>query len=66
MLWVLMDILPHAGAKIQTKTAYGFQISHFYGSFSNDIMAVKGLKDAKFSLSFSLMLGLCILKTYNI
>ena len=57
---------PHAGAKIQTKTAYVFQIPHFYGSFSNDVMAVKGLKDVKLSLSFRLMLGLCILKTYNI
>ena len=28
----------------EEKKAYGFQISHFYGSFSNDIMAVKGLK----------------------
>jgi len=27
----------------EDKKALGFQISHFYGSFSNDIMAVKGL-----------------------
>ena len=25
------------------KKAYGFLISHFYGSLSNDILAVKGL-----------------------
>ena len=25
--------------------AQGFQISHFYGSFSNDKMAVKGLNN---------------------
>ena len=29
--------------KKEDKNADGFQISHFYGSFSNDIMAVKGL-----------------------
>ena len=27
----------------QNKKVEGFQISHFYGSFSNDTMAVKGL-----------------------
>ena len=27
----------------EDKKAEGFKISHFYGSFSNDIMAVKGL-----------------------
>ena len=27
-----------------TKMSWKFQSSHFYGSFSNDIMAVKGLK----------------------
>ena len=27
----------------EDKKADEFQISHFYGSFSNDIMAVKGL-----------------------
>ena len=27
----------------EDRKAEGFQISHFYGSFSNDIMAVKGL-----------------------
>ena len=25
------------------KKVYGFQISHFYGSFSNDTTAMKGL-----------------------
>ena len=35
-----MEILSHASAK---KKAEGFQILHFYWSFSNDIMAVKGL-----------------------
>ena len=29
------------------KKAYGFQISHFHESFSNDIMAVKGLTNPK-------------------
>ena len=29
--------------KSEEKGAYGFQISDSYGSFSNDIMAVKGL-----------------------
>ena len=29
------------------KKAYGYQISHFYESFSNDIMAVKGLTNPK-------------------
>ena len=28
------------------KKAWGFQISHFYGSFSHDTMAVKGLTNA--------------------
>ena len=41
MLRVMMTILSHAGAKTRTE---GFQILHFYGSFSNDIIAVKGLK----------------------
>ena len=30
----------------EDKKGSGFQISHFYGSFSNDIMAVKGLSQA--------------------
>ena len=29
----------------EDKKAYGFQISHFYGSLSKDIMAVKGLNE---------------------
>ena len=41
MLRVMMTILSHAGAKKRTE---GVQILHFYGSFSNDIIAVKGLK----------------------
>ena len=28
----------------EDKKAYGFQILHFYWSFSSDLMAVKGLK----------------------
>ena len=40
MLCVLMEILLYARAKKKTK---GFQMSHIYGSFSSDIMAVKGL-----------------------
>ena len=31
--------------------ALGFQISHFYGSFSNNIMAVKGLISRLIALS---------------
>ena len=39
-----MEILSHASAKKKRgKKAYGFHISHFRGSFSNDIMAVNGL-----------------------
>ena len=30
--------------EIEDKKAKGFQISHFYGLFSNDFMAVKGLR----------------------
>ena len=32
--------------KTKIKRLYGFQISHFYGSFSDDTMAVKGLRTA--------------------
>ena len=38
-----MKILSHANAKKKTKKAEGFQISHFYWSFSSDIMAAKEL-----------------------
>ena len=34
----------YASAKKKNKKAYEFKISHFHGSFSNDIIAVKGLK----------------------
>ena len=57
VLCVLTKILSHASAKKKRerererrkkkkkkKKALGFQISHFYWSFSGDIMAVKGLK----------------------
>ena len=43
MLCVLMKILSHASAKKEDKNDQGFQIWHFYWSFSSDIMAVKGL-----------------------
>ena len=43
MLCVLVEILSHASAKKEDKKAYGFLISHFYGSLSNDIMAMNGL-----------------------
>ena len=33
----------YASAKKKRKKGQEFQISHFYGWFSNDIMAVKGL-----------------------
>ena len=42
-LYGLMIILPHATVKKKTKTEEGFQIWYFYWSFSNDILAVKGL-----------------------
>ena len=29
----------------EDRKAEGFQISHLYGSFSSDVMAVKGLSD---------------------
>ena len=45
-LCVLMEILSHASAKNEGKNS-GFQISHFYESYSNDIMAVKGLTNPK-------------------
>ena len=40
MLCVLIKIFSHASAKKKTK-AYGFQMLHFWGSFWNDIVAVK-------------------------
>jgi len=43
MLCILMKILSHASAKKEDKNDQGFQIWHFYWSFSSDIMAVKGL-----------------------
>ena len=42
MLCILMTILWHASTK--KKKAYGFQISLFYWSFSDDIMAMKELR----------------------
>ena len=39
----LMKIISRDSAKKEDKKASGFQIPHFYGSFSNDIMAMKGL-----------------------
>ena len=53
MLCVSIKILLHARAKKKTeiftgfklsRNIYGFQIFHFYSSFSSDIMAVMGLK----------------------
>ena len=43
LLCVLGKIISRACAKKKTK-AYGCQVSHFYRSFSNDIITVKGLK----------------------
>ena len=44
-----MKTLSHANSKKkekgEEKKAYGFQISHFYWSFSSDITAMKGLTD---------------------
>ena len=51
MLCVLTKTLSHAGAKKENKKAEGFQVLHFYWSFSNDIMAVKGLKPSIFAYS---------------
>ena len=39
-----MEILSYASANKSDKKALGFEIWNFYGSFSNDIMAVKGLR----------------------
>ena len=39
----------------EDKKAYGSQISHFYGSFSNDIMAVKGLNEFNAVFATSLL-----------
>ena len=42
MLCILMKILSHAsGGGGGGGGAYGFQILHFHGSFSSDIMALK-------------------------
>ena len=38
-----MKIISRAIAKKKTETVKGFDIFHFYWSFSSDIMAVKGL-----------------------
>ena len=38
-----MEILSHTSAKKKTKKLV-FQISHIYGSFLNEFMAVKGLR----------------------
>ena len=35
--------MPVQKKKREKKKAYGFHISHFHGSFSDDIMAVTGL-----------------------
>ena len=43
ILCVLTEILSDAKARTKKKKAYGFQISHFYRSFSSDTVAVKGL-----------------------
>ena len=45
MLCVLMEILSHASAKKKTKRLEGFIFCTFYGWFSNDVMAVKGLRE---------------------
>ena len=45
MLCALMKVLSHASVKKKTKKLKGFKFHAFYGSFSNDIMAVKGLKN---------------------
>ena len=42
-LCILMEILSHASAKMKAKRLTGFKFRRFYESFSNDIMAVKGL-----------------------
>ena len=44
MLYVLIKIFSHASVKRKTKKAAGFEILHFYPSFSSDTVTVKGLK----------------------
>ena len=44
---VLMKILTHASEKSKTTRLTGFTFLHFYGPFSNDITAVKGLIENK-------------------
>ena len=44
MLCVLVKILSHASGKKKTKRLTDFKFCNFIGSFSGDIMAVKGLK----------------------
>ena len=48
VLCILMKIFSHASGKKKGEKAYGFKISQFYDSFSNDIMAVKGLTPLPF------------------
>ena len=45
--------------KVDNK-AYGFEILHFYELFSNDIMAVKGLKGKDYLCVLSPLCLLCI------
>ena len=40
-----MEILSHASVKKKTKRLKGFNFHTFYGWFSNDIMAVEGLRE---------------------
>ena len=47
MLCILIKILLHASVKQTTKRLMGFKFSHFYWSFSNDIVAVKGYGQKK-------------------
>ena len=53
MLSVLTEILSHVSEEKEDKKAEGFQISPFYGSFSKDIMAVKGLRDGERKRSYA-------------
>ena len=49
----------------EDKKAYGFQISHFYGSFSDDITALKGLiRIMKGSIEYKIFYVQTILSTH--
>ena len=44
ILYVLIKLFSHASEKKRNRKDEEFQISHFYWSFSSDIIAMKGLR----------------------